>query len=218
MRALFYAIILLTGAGVIVGASFFQLLAAAAGACLTEWILALRPLRHETVFVTLDPESPKGEQIVEAFRLVFGASRRANRTLRLRITNPESGRRARFTLIPARDGELTLQQAGQRDKPLNLHGRWIADHPLPLHLPNATCMTLFFSPTDSGRVRVSLDDPEKLPLPLIALLALLTLAALLFNQTLPAAFLTGAILAHFLISLKTVPIVRKSSQQEKRNP
>ena len=218
MRTFLYACLLLSGAGVIAGASFFQLFAALLGACLSEWMLALWPLRHETVFVTLDPASPNGERVLDAFRLALDRVASVKRAVRLRISNPESGHRARFSLTLARTGDLLLRQEGQRDRPLGLPNRWIADHPVPLLLPNATSTTLFFAPTESDRVRVSLVDREKRPLALLTVLAGLTLAALLTDRPMIASFLTGALLAHVLISLKTVPTVRKSNQRLNQKP
>ncbi len=102
------------------------------------------------VRVVVDPDDPTPEAICGYLAEI--ARRLDERPERMRIVfdGRTSGRRA-IALDVESDRALRISVAGHRPKRVDLRGRWIADHPVPLSLARAV---LYVEPVDANRFRV----------------------------------------------------------------
>lgn len=153
----------------VVGALF---LAAFAAPFLLRWARARR--WGLPVSVVVDADDPRPEALAgylaeiarrlderpERMRLVFDGRTRERRALAL-------------DLLP--DGALRVSVEGRRPKRVDLRGRWIADHPVPLSLRRAR---LYVEPVDANRFRVRAAVPFAAPPALDVLCSLVATAGL----------------------------------------
>lgn len=126
------------------------------------------------VRVVVDPDDPRPRDIAaylaeiarhlderpERLRIVFDGRNRSNRAIAL-------------DLDP--DGTLRVSVDGQSSHALDLRGRWIADHDVPLDLRRAV---LYVQPVDANRFRVAAHPPFRVPLWIHVACSLLATAAL----------------------------------------
>ena len=148
----------IAASGLIAGAGFVTFAGAAFGAVAAVWRVRLTLACEPRFFATLDPNAPDGAILLKAFRDVLDHIRDTKRVVLLRVSAFTVSGRSSLRLDLTRNGDLELARDGQRARSLGQPGVWIADHPLPLALPGARCLTLRFAPTDSAdspRARVS---------------------------------------------------------------
>lgn len=117
------------------------------------------------VRVAVDPEDPRPAAI--GGYLAEIARRLDARPERMRIVFDGRTRDGRaITLDVERDRALRVSVEGFRPRRVDLRGRWIADHPVPLALRRAT---LYVEPVDANRFRVMASAPFSVPWALYAL-------------------------------------------------
>jgi len=110
------------------------------------------------VRVTVDPDDPRPEAI--GGYLAEIARRLDERPERMRVAF--DGRNAENRAVALdldADGALRVSVEGRRPKRIDLRGRWIADHPVPLTLRRRV---LYIDPVDANRFRVALGIPFRL--------------------------------------------------------
>lgn len=193
-----YAILLPIGAaGLIAGADAQAFLTAAVAAAAAAWFSRLGG-RAADCYATLDPDRPDGATFVDALRRSVRRVRDAQTPVRLRLA-PFTRRACPALQLSLRpDGDLVLS-CGARTHALQLAGVWLADHPLPLRLPQRRSLTLRLEPCGAGRVRAAPDAGRRLSrLHRVALATLATAACLSDTSWLLAAVLGFALHACLL--------------------
>ena len=143
-------------AGLLAGTCLGTFMGAALGAAAAVWRIRLALVPVHRFFATLDPDTPDGAILLNAFRNVLDHIRDTKRAALLRVSALTASERSGLKLSLTRSGDLELACDGQRARALGQPGVWVADHPLPLDLPATHCLTLRFAPTEGGRARVSL--------------------------------------------------------------
>ena len=111
------------------------------------------------VRVVVDPENPRPEDI--AGYLAEIACRLDEHPERMRIVFEGRNEQNRAILLDVdEDRTLRVSVDGRRSKRLDLRGRGIADHPVPLSLKRAV---LYVEPVDVNRFRVMTSIPFSVP-------------------------------------------------------
>lgn len=142
------------------------------------------------VRVTVDPEDPRPDAIggylaeiarrmderPERMRIVFDGRNRAGRAIRLDVEG---------------DGALRVFVDGCRPRRVDLRGRWIADHPVPLALDRAV---VYVEPVDANRFRVMPDVPFTVPAWVYALCSLAATLGLVLLRIEVLAAVAGLLL------------------------
>lgn len=135
-------------------------LGAAAVAPLARAIAALR--FGERVEIRVDPVRPSAKHLAECFAAVAVALDERPRALRVAV-KCANGRGRRFRLVDGRDRVFSVELDGDRPAKLDLRGRWIADHPLPLEFDPRGRTVLRFRPVEANRFRVDVKPPFAIP-------------------------------------------------------
>lgn len=150
----FWCAVSILASGVLASGRLTAFAASAAGVLLAAWSapLLFRAKARE-VSVLLDPDCPSTHMLADGIRLAMQTAR--DEPTALRIQTPPAGHYLRYSIDLGRKGDIQLICAGKRPATLGFPGQWIADHPLPLALPNGCPVTLLFAPAGEGRVRVS---------------------------------------------------------------
>ena len=133
--------------------SLALLLAAFAAPFVLRWARARR--WGLPVSVAVDPDDPQPADICGYFAEI--ARRLDARPERMRVAfdgRTREGRALALDLDP--DGALRVSVDGRRPRRVDLRGRWIADHPVPLSLKRAR---LYIEPVDANRFRVMSSIP-----------------------------------------------------------
>ena len=132
----------------------------------------------EGVLVRVDPDDPLPSDIA-GYLAEIARSLDANpRPLRVVFDGRNSQRRAiRLDIDP--DRRLRVFVDGRRPQALDLRGRWIADHPVPLDLRR---VVLYVKPVDAKRFRVALRRPIRIPVSAYVACSLVATVALVFLQ------------------------------------
>lgn len=111
------------------------------------------------VRVAMGPDAPRPEDV--AGYLAEIARRLDERPERMRIVFDGGGPRDRaVSLDVTPDRALRVAVDGHRPRRVDLRGRWIADHPVPLSLKKAV---LYVEPVDANRFRVMTRVPFSAP-------------------------------------------------------
>ncbi|MGN0846992.1 MAG: hypothetical protein ACI4RA_06365 [Kiritimatiellia bacterium] len=111
------------------------------------------------VHVVVSPEAPSPTEI--AGYLAEIARRLDARPERMRIVfDGRTARNLAIQLDLEPDGALRVSVEQHRSKRVDLRGRWIADHPVPLSLRRAV---LYVDPVDANRFRVMSAIPFGIP-------------------------------------------------------
>lgn len=111
------------------------------------------------VRVAMGPDAPRPEDV--AGYLAEIARRLDERPERMRIVFDGGGPRDRaVSLDVTPDRALRVAVDGHRPRRVDLRGRWIADHPVPLSLKKAV---LYVEPVDANRFRVMTRIPFAAP-------------------------------------------------------
>lgn len=120
------------------------------------------------VRVVVDPENPRPEDT--AGYLAEIAQRLDERPERMRVVfDGRNGQNRAILLDVGEDRTLRVSVDGRRPKRVDLRGRWIADHPVPLSLKRAV---LYVEPVDANRFRVMTSIPFSVPTVLYVLCSL----------------------------------------------
>ena len=184
-------------AGICAGPSFPTFLAAAGAAVAAFWFFSLFQKQcGESAFATLDPLSPDETVLREAFRKAMLSCREKKRPVRLRIQAQTTARYIHFSLGMNRKRDMEIKREGKRGIPLDLAGQWIADHPLPLSLPNDRALTLLFLPAQE-RVRVSLGASPSIPAIFWIIVTALSILFAILDEPIPLAATLGVAFAVF---------------------
>ncbi len=142
-------------AGAVAGSSFCAFLAAALAAVAASW-LAFPPFsRCRQIFVNLDPHRQDPQTFPHALCYALDEVARTQKPLLVRISPPPGAEHNDCRIDINRDYDVEIRRAGLRIAKLVRRNIWIAEHPLPLQLPEAQAVCLRFSPTGCERVRVS---------------------------------------------------------------
>ncbi|MDD4103181.1 MAG: hypothetical protein PHU80_11210 [Kiritimatiellae bacterium] len=191
-------------AGMIAGSSFGAFLSAALAAAAASWraLPALSRCRH--VFVNLDPHRLDPDTLPQALRYALDEVTRTQKPMLMRISPPYGAERHDCRLDINREYDMEIRRTGLRTAKLGRKNVWIAEHPLPLILPDARAVTLRLSPAGQARVRVAPAAAHPPPCPISLWLALTAAAAAacllncawLLAAALGFAFQTG-LLVHF---------------------
>lgn len=138
------------------------------------------------VRVTIDPEDPQPADIARYLAEIAQRLDARPERMRVRFAGRNTVNRA-ITLDLESDGALRLTVAGERPRRVDLRGRWIADHPVPLDLRHAL---LYVEPVDANRFRVMSRVTVRVPvLVYVACSLAATVAVILFSPILLAAAL-----------------------------
>jgi len=177
------ALLLATAAsGLIAGAGLTTFSAAAVAAALATWLARMPRGRVRHLFANLDPLEPDGAILLEAAREALRHVRQTRQPVLLRLSAFTRTARPLFRLDLNREGDLEVCRDGSRPAALKQPAAWIADHPLPLVLPEARCVTLRLLPSGTAeRVRVSPAHTSAPPRGLWNALALAAIAACAFD-------------------------------------
>lgn len=153
------AILLATAsAGVLAGAHATTFLCAACAAAAATWLCRpVGPLSSHDFFATLDPQRPVSTHLLEALREALSLVQSTRKSASLRLSAFTPCGRPVFRLDVNRTGDLELFCDNRRTA-LKMPGIWLPDHPLPLILPHARCITLLLEPCGTERIRASLAD------------------------------------------------------------
>lgn len=124
---------------------------------LVRWVRARRwglPVR-----VAMGPDAPRTEVLGDYLAEI--ARRLDERPERMRVVFDGGGSRDRaISLDVLPDRSLRVSVDGHRPRRVDLRGRWIADHPVPLSLRKAV---LYVEPVDANRFRVRTRIPFSVP-------------------------------------------------------
>ena len=159
----------------------------------------------ERVLVRVDPADPLPADVA-GYLAEIARSLDANpRPLRVVFDGRNAQRRAiRLDVDP--DRRLRVFVDGHRPRALDLRGRWIADHPVPLDLRRTV---LYVKPVDANRFRVALRLPFRIPVVASVACSLVVTVALVFFQFEALAgalgFALGSFAATSFGSWKTSP-------------
>ena len=137
------------------------------------------------VRVVVDPDDPRPEAV--AGYLAEIARRLDERPGNLRVVfDGRNVRNRAVSLDVDADRALRVKVDGHRPHRLDLRGRWIPDHPVPLDLRRAV---LYVKPVDANRFRVATSVPFSAPVVLHACASLVAAAGLVWLQ--PEALATA---------------------------
>jgi hypothetical protein len=148
--------LVVAAAALIAGPTPAAWLAAALGAAAAAWRARLAGSAGTRLIVTLDPLAPDSRLVLAALREALRQLAHSRHAVSLRMAAFRATAHPRLHVCLSRDGDLEIHCDGSRVQRLRQPGIWIADHPLPLNLPRARCLTLRFNPAGGGRVRVAL--------------------------------------------------------------
>ena len=132
----------------------------------------------EPVRVRVDPDDPRPADIAGYLAEVARSLDASPRRLRVVFDGRNAANRA-ISLDLESDRRLRVSVDGHRPRALDLRGRWIADHPVPLDLRRAV---LYVKPVDANRFRVASRPPFRVPVWIYAACSLLAAVALVFLQ------------------------------------
>lgn len=142
-------------AGTVAGSSSGVFLAAALAAAVAAW-RAFPPLSGcRQIFVILDQHRQDPQTLPQALRYALDEVTRSQKPLLVRISPPAGQARQDCRLDITRDYDVEIRRAGLRVAKLGRNNVWIAEHPLPLILPDARATCLRLAPSGSARVRVT---------------------------------------------------------------
>ncbi len=142
-------------AGAVAGSSFGAFLAAALAAAAASWRVVPPLSRCRQIFVNLDPHRQDPQTLPQALRYALDEVTRTQKPLLMRIS-PPAGEERHDCRIDINSGyDVEIRRPGLRTAKLERKNVWIAEHPLPLILPDARAVTLRLSPVDHSRVRVA---------------------------------------------------------------
>ena len=149
------------------------------------WLRARR--WGERVLVRVDPADPLPADIAGYLAEIARSLDAQPRPLRVVFDGRNAAKRAiRLDLGP--DRRLRVLVDGRRPQALDLRGRWIADHPVPLDLRRAV---LYVKPVDANRFRVGTSLPFAAPVAVHICASLLAAAGLVWLQPEPVAAALG---------------------------
>lgn len=156
----------------------------------------------EPVRVVFDVGHCKADFIADCWASV--ARSLDERPRRLRVSVEPCGEVGRNVVMDwERDGRIAIRLDGSPVKRMDLRGRWIPDHPVPLLLTPAGLfrrhrkLRLFFTPVDANRFRVSLRPPFRVPAWLSAVCSIAATVGIVF--VVPECFAVAAGLTAGLI-------------------
>jgi hypothetical protein len=156
MDATYLTPVVVAAAGGAAGGDLRAFLGAALGAALAAWWPRLAFAADDRFAVSLEPDAPDDAVLLESVRTSIERLQRTGRAVSLRISAFRPSGRPRVWLRLTREGDLAVARDGRRERRLKRPGLWIADHPVPLELPCARCLTLRLAPSEGGRrVRAS---------------------------------------------------------------
>ncbi len=194
-----YALLIATAsAGVIAGSSSGAFLGASIAAAAASWLAFPSLTRCRQIFVNLDPHRQDLQTLPHALLYALDEVSRSQKPLLTRISPPAGAERHDCRIDITRDYDVEIRRAGLRAAKLARRNIWIAEHPLPLKLPDKRALCLRFSPAGRERVRVS--SASALPRPPLSLWLAVTAAiaatcmldcAWLLASALGFAFQTG---------------------------
>lgn len=128
------------------------------------------------VRVVVDPADPLPEDICGYFAEI--ACRLDERPERMRVVfDGRNSRNRAISLDVEADRALRVSVEGHRPRRVDLRGRWIPDHPVPLPLKKAV---LFVEPVDANRFRVMTSIPFSIPMVVYVACSLLATLGLVF--------------------------------------
>lgn len=142
-------------AGAVAGSSFGAFLAAALAAAAASWRAFPALSRCRQLFLNLDPHQQDPQTLPQALRYALDEVTRTQKPLLVRISPPAGAERHDCQIDINREYDVEIRRAGLRTAKLGRKNVWIAEHPLPLILPDARAVTLRLSPADHTRVRVA---------------------------------------------------------------
>ena len=152
-RTVFGYVLVLIVSGLLAAGDFAAFAASASGVLFAAWFIpfCFRQKARE-VSVLLDPDQPSTSMLADGISLALQSAH--DGPIALCIQPPPARHYLRYTIDLGRKGDLKLICAGKRPATLGFPGQWIADHPLPLELPNGRPTRLLFFPAGENRVRV----------------------------------------------------------------
>lgn len=109
--------------------------------------------------VIVDPEYPHIDDICGYFAQIAGRLDEQPERMRIVFDGRNASDRA-IVLDIDNDGALRVSVGEEDSKRVDLRGRWIADHPMPISLTRAV---LYVEPVDSNRFRVMSGIPFDIP-------------------------------------------------------
>ena len=128
------------------------------------------------VRVVVDPDDPRPEAVAGYFAEI--ARHLDERPGNLRVVVDGRNVRGRAIVLDIDpDRALRVKVDGHRSHRLDLRGRWIPDHPVPLDLRRAV---LYVKPVDANRFRVATSVPFALPVAVHVCASLLAVAGLVW--------------------------------------
>ena len=149
----------------------------------------------ERVLIRVDPADPLPADIAGYLAEIARSLDGNPRPLRIAFDGRNAEKRAiRLDLDP--DRRLRVFVDGRRPQVLDLRGRWIADHPVPLDLRRTV---LYVQPVDANRFRVATSIPFVAPVGVHICASLLAVVGLVWLQPEPFAGALGW-LAGFLLA------------------
>ena len=147
----------------------------------------------ERVLVRVDPEDPSPSDIAGYLAEIARSLDENPRPLRVIFDGRNVQRRAiRLDIDP--DRRLRVFVDGRRPQALDLRGRWIADHPVPLDLRRTV---LYVKPVDANRFRVACRPPFRIPVVAYVVCSFIATVALVFLQLESMAGALGFALGSF---------------------
>ncbi len=142
-------------AGAIAGSSFGAFMAAALAAAVATWRVFPPLSRCRQIFVNLDPHRQDPQALPQTLRYALDEVISSQKPLLARISPPAGQARQGCRLDITMDHDLEIRRVGLRAAKLGRKNVWIAEHPLPLTLPDARAVTLRLAPSGRARVRVT---------------------------------------------------------------
>ena len=112
--------------------------------------------------IRLNWDKPSPEEFRSCLAKVFASL--DERPRKLTATIDTRNRAGAVFSIDIEKGEPVFVKDGKDAVKGNFRGRWIAEHPVPLLLPNNGRMKLVFEPADANRVRVRMPKLTELML------------------------------------------------------
>lgn len=151
-----HALLIATAAaGAVAGSSSCAFLTAALAAAAASWLAFPSLSRCRHIFVNLDPHRQDPQTLPHALRYALDEVSRSQKPLLMRISPPAGAERHDCRIDITRDYDVEIRRAGLRAAKLARCNIWIAEHPLPLKLPDTRAVTLRLSPAGRERVRVA---------------------------------------------------------------
>jgi len=150
-------------AGFAAGPELRTFLAAAVAAAFAAWLISFPAGSEIRIFANLDPLNQDCAILQQAVREAVARIQATKRPVSLRIGAHSNARHSAIQFDLTREGDLEISRSGNRPWKLRQPGVWIADHSLPLALPQTRCLPLHLSAAGKERVRASLARPRPIP-------------------------------------------------------